>query len=578
MVYIPTGEHDNPYELPQQQALEGSTKIEHTLYLHTNTITPTTDSSQRLDNEKIHESDPNLVSSEIDNTLYPQINNDIKYGLFEDVIDSYYLDSQIKDDFMCDQNCYTKTQHKQQEQTIIPCTHAYDHITQHIDNLEDPTQQDIVYTHEVDASLFTMDTTTPCDYNITTDMLNLDNLQESKTNITQPMGIHSQSKYKYRNVFGDSNIQYHNFNNGDALTSKDKYTTLLQQELQNPYWCLHNPIATKSYKISSEMDIETMPHAAYFSGNKETITKINQVPYQVIEYDDKGMFQTKLMDNTQVEIFIDNGATLSILQLNVYNKYPILQKYPKMESHTPIHTGKGMIESHFWIEIPLKLDNQIIQIKTLVCDSKCPYDIVLGCTSLAQLSAWQDYASRQLFIQQISIPLTATNNVRVLPGHTGIVSLVLKPSKTSFVPRHTIIGKGITYVKPLDLTLPLRLVEIEFVNNRCCLEVCNTSDCTIEFQYGQEITYFDARSKGLVQINNLKHFPIDQYLHDRVTPATLSPKPITYDKAIDPAEMPCISTCTEMITENMNIPTQDDKYLWLDPEDKRLHMTDAEIL
>ena len=237
------------------------------------------------------------------------------------------------------------------------------------------------------------------------------------------MGIHSQSKHKYRNVFGDSNIQYHGFDNGDALIFKDKYTALLQQELQNPYWCLHNPIATKNYQISSEMNIETMPHAMYFSGNKETITKIYQIPYQVIEYDDKGMFQAKLMDNTQVEMFIDNGATPSILPLNIYNKYPILQKYPKMESHTPIHTGGGMIESHFWIGIPLKLDNQIIQIKTLVCDSECPYDIVLGCTSLAQLSAWQDYASRQLFVQQISIPLTARNNVRILPGHTGIVCI-----------------------------------------------------------------------------------------------------------------------------------------------------------
>ena len=216
------------------------------------------------------------------------------------------------------------------------------------------------------------------------------------------------------------------------------------------------------------MDIETMPHAGYFSSNKETITKINQVPYQIIDYDDKGMFQAKLIDNTQVEIFIDDGATPSILPLNVYNKYPILQKYPKMESHTPIHTGGGMIESHFWIEIPLKLDNQIIQIKTLVCDSECPYDIVLGRTSLAQLSAWQNYASRQLFIQQISIPLMATNNVRVLPGHTGVVSLVLKPSKTSFVPHHMIIGKGIAYVKPLDLTLLLRPIKIEFENNRYC--------------------------------------------------------------------------------------------------------------
>ena len=46
------------------------------------------------------------------------------------------------------------------------------------------------------------------------------------------MGIHSQSKHKYRNVFGDLNIQYQDFNNGDALTFKDKYTALLQQDLQ----------------------------------------------------------------------------------------------------------------------------------------------------------------------------------------------------------------------------------------------------------------------------------------------------------------------------------------------------------
>ena len=92
-----------------------------------------------------------------------------------------------------------------------------------------------------------------------------------------------------------------------------------------------------------------MPHAMYFSGNKKTTTKIKQVPYQIINYNDKGTFQVKLMDNTQVQIFIDNGATLSILPLNVYNKYPILQKYPKTENHTLIHTGGGMIE-HWWIQ------------------------------------------------------------------------------------------------------------------------------------------------------------------------------------------------------------------------------------
>ena len=160
------------------------------------------------------------------------------------------------------------------------------------------------------------------------------------------------------------------------------------------------------------------------------------------------------------------------------------------------------------------------------------------------------------------------NNVQILPGKTGIISLVLKPSKTSFFPHHTITGKGIPYVRPFNLTLPLRPVEIEFENNRCCLEVYNTSDSTVEFQYGHEVAYFDARSKGFIQINNSKHFLIDQYLHNRITPVTLSPKPLAYDKPIDPSEMPCISTCTEITTEDTNVPTQDDKYPWQDPDDK----------
>ena len=134
-------------------------------------------------------------------------------------------------------------------------------------------------------------------------MPNLNSSQENKSHTTPSQGIHSKSKHTYHNVFGNANLQYHDFDNGDALTFTDKYTALLQ-ELQNPYWCLHNPITTKSYQISSEMDIEIMPHAMYFSGDKVTITQINQVPYQVIDYDDKGMFQAKLMNNMQVEILL----------------------------------------------------------------------------------------------------------------------------------------------------------------------------------------------------------------------------------------------------------------------------------
>ena len=174
VVYIPKGEHDDPHELPKQQELEGSTEIEHTLYSHTDCISPELNSFQKLeyiyqhfqDNEKVYESDSDTVRYETDNTLYPYINNNIKYGLFEDVINSYDLDSQIKDDFKCDQECYTDTQDKQQVIPLTPCTHTYDHTIQHINNLEDPMQPNTLYTLEEDASLFTSNTATPCDYNI----------------------------------------------------------------------------------------------------------------------------------------------------------------------------------------------------------------------------------------------------------------------------------------------------------------------------------------------------------------------------------------------------------------------------
>ena len=42
--------------------------------------------------------------------------------------------------------------------------------------------------------------------------------------------------------------------------------------------------------------------------------------------------------------------------------------------------------------------------------------------------------------------------------------------------------------------------------------------------------------------------------------------------------MPRISTCTDTITDDTNLPTKDDKYPSLDLDDKRRHMTDAEIL
>ena len=38
------------------------------------------------------------------------------------------------------------------------------------------------------------------------------------------------------------------------------------------------------------------------------------------------------MDDTSIQVFINNGATPSILPMRTFNKHLVLQKYPKQEA------------------------------------------------------------------------------------------------------------------------------------------------------------------------------------------------------------------------------------------------------
>ena len=158
-------------------------------------------------------------------------------------MDSYHLDSQIKDDFQCDHDCYSQHRDLMIDIYSHKCTHDYHHITQSVQDLSDSTQQNNLHSIEENAD-------TLCDFSIVDHHSYTENTNDTHTHfMPKHPGIHSQRKHAYRNTFGESNIQYHDFDNQDSLTFTDKYTALLQQELQNPYWNLHDPITTKSYQI-----------------------------------------------------------------------------------------------------------------------------------------------------------------------------------------------------------------------------------------------------------------------------------------------------------------------------------------
>ena len=79
-----------------------------------------------------------------DDSLYPYVNNDIEYGLFN-IVDSHYLESQIKDDFQCNHNCYSQHRDLKNDNYSNACTHDYHHITQNVQDLIDSTQQNILH-------------------------------------------------------------------------------------------------------------------------------------------------------------------------------------------------------------------------------------------------------------------------------------------------------------------------------------------------------------------------------------------------------------------------------------------------
>ena len=101
VIYISNGDHDNPHEPPQNE-LEGCDISQNTLYSHHTDVLKDSDGFDKLhyiyqhfqDSKKMHQIDPEseTITPE-DDSLYPYVNNDIRYGLFEDIVDSYYLDS-----------------------------------------------------------------------------------------------------------------------------------------------------------------------------------------------------------------------------------------------------------------------------------------------------------------------------------------------------------------------------------------------------------------------------------------------------------------------------------------------------
>ena len=142
----------------------------------------------------MHQIDPESETiTPDDDSLYQYVNNDIEYGLFEDIVNSYYLDNQIKDDFQCKYDCYSQHKDLIIDDHSNMCTHEYHHRAQSIQDLSDSTQQNNLHSIEENMSLFADDTTISCDFNIIDQHSVIENANDTNTPCApKQSGIHSQ--------------------------------------------------------------------------------------------------------------------------------------------------------------------------------------------------------------------------------------------------------------------------------------------------------------------------------------------------------------------------------------------------
>ena len=133
-----------------------------------------------------------------------------------------------------------------------------------------------------------------------------------------------------------------------------------------------------------EEPLTLMVEAVCLSADQPQKVTFNGNTYAKIKYDDKGHLLA-LYESAgsaaplKIPVVIDNGACVNVTPKWFYDQNKILHALPKQKSYLPqINTGNGLIDHHFWIDIPIQMQGVFLQVKSLVCATQAPYGLLLS--------------------------------------------------------------------------------------------------------------------------------------------------------------------------------------------------------
>ena len=528
-------------------------------------------------NEDIHETDTN------NRDPYSALSTNIEYSLYEDPLETYNFLAEIENENGCTAKCYMHTIDPEMKEIPVKCKSDHtDYIYK--ENFENnPETMNEIWLQENVNPKFYENIEKEC--KIEKEHVHIkENTESSSGRAYQHDDIHFYRQYRTE-VPNYDHIYIHDFNNFIEYNDEDEM--LKESLMNNEYSNIENvnDTETYAYKHDNYSSADTI-RSMYFTGTESEVVKTNETHYQKLKYQNHNIVSGIIGNKYKVNIIIDNGATYSIMSTKMYKTMPELRTIPKipLAQDISINTGNGTIKCHFWIEIPIKIEQIEMQIRMLVCDTLAEPGILLGRNTLQELAAWQDYTANTIFIAQISIPLVAMQAVNIPPGEAKQITMRLRFNSCSYNTLEDFCGRGIIYTKhPHDPFMPYVASEVTIINNKAQIKIRNTLESNINIKENEIVAYLDCRSKGKFLTLEAEHERNEQvydilFNEHEIVHKTLTPEPIAKERIMHPCEAPRIAQRTQTQIDDTNICTKEDKLPWLEKDDPRRKMTDKEIL
>ena len=228
-----------------------------------------------------------------------------------------------------------------------------------------------------------------------------------------------------------------------------------------------------------------MVEAVCISADQPQKFIFNENTYAEIKYDEKGHLLALYESagsavSLEIPIVIDNGASVNVMPKWFYDQNKILHTLPKQKSYLPhINTGNGLIDHHFWIDIPIQMQGVFLQVKSLVCRTQAPYGLLLSRHALNQMQCIQVYDKQEVWLKQTTIPLITTTNISVYPKQ--IKEVILKLDLTS--QKLHIEGRSVSWIVTKQLGFPLQPVSHRLCSHTTTIRYINNSKSFIKVKH-----------------------------------------------------------------------------------------------